>query len=80
MLDSLRPAGARASDDEDEVETEAVPESERPQFILGNEIDDDDKKEKAEVEHSENHTSASAAFEHAQHSEEGKNKGWKEAA
>jgi hypothetical protein len=82
MLDSLRPPGAR-DDDEDEHEHEheheAVPESERPQFILGNEIDTDDKREKAEVVHAENSHSGSEAFNNAQNSEEGRNKGWKEA-
>jgi hypothetical protein len=77
MLDSLRPAGARASDDDDEIETEAIPESERPQFILGN--DEDDQREKAEVQHTENSGTAGTAFDNAQQSEEGRNKGWKEA-
>jgi len=84
MLDRLRPEGARDDEDEDHLgqdhehnQHEAVPESERPQFVLENEIDDD-KKEKAEVEHAE--TAGGSAFDRAQASEEGRAKGWKEAA
>jgi hypothetical protein len=81
MLDRLRPDGARAADDEEEDEHVhdhgVVPESERPQFVLENEIDiaNDDKRE---VEHQEQ--ASSSAFDNAQQTEEGRGKGWKEAA
>jgi hypothetical protein len=81
MLDRLRPEGAQ--DDEDDLEHDhdhdhdhAVPESERPQFVLENEIDE--KKEKTEVVHQE--TASGSAFDNAQVTEEGRGKGWKEAA
>lgn len=81
MLDRLRPEGARDDEDVDDHDHEhvheAVPENERPQFVLENEIDDD-KKDKAEVEHQE--TASGSAFNNAQASEEGRAKGWKEAA
>jgi hypothetical protein len=83
MLDRLRPEGAK--DDEDEVDHdhvhehdhEVVPESERPQFVLENEVDEG-KKEKVEVDHQE--TAGGSAFDNAQVTEEGRGKGWKEAA
>lgn len=90
MLDSLRPNRGRDDDeDEDDVGVDGhthtpVPESERPQFVLGNE--DEDAKDKAEVEHRESPSApvASDAFDHAQATEEGRNnnanKGWKEAS
>lgn len=62
MLDSLRPAHAlhdEVDSDEDEAhehEVEIIPQGERPQFVLGNEvdvIDGEDKAEKGEVEHRE---------------------------
>jgi hypothetical protein len=75
MLDRLRPEGVQ--DDEDDIEHDhAVPESERPQFVLENEIDE--KKEKTEVVHQE--TASGSAFDNAQVTEEGRGKGWKEAA
>lgn len=88
MLDSLRP-NRDDEDDDERYEHEhhihtPVGESERPQFVLGNEHDDDETK-KAEVEHRE---SGSHAFDNAQASEEGRinnngsnaaAKGWKEA-
>lgn len=82
MLDRLRPEGAR-DDGEDEHEHdhehahEVVPENERPQFVLADEIDVN-KGEKAEVEHQE--TATGSAFDNAQVAEEGRGKGWKEAA
>jgi hypothetical protein len=82
MLEGLRPAGARSHDelDHDHDHVHGVDDTERPQFILGNEIEtesDKKDKEKAEVEHDEGNTSA---FNNAQTTEEGRGKGWKEAA
>jgi hypothetical protein len=82
MLEGLRPAGAHSDDelDHDHDHVYGVDDSERPQFILGDEIEtesDKKDKEKAEVEHDEGNTSA---FNNAQTAEEGRGKGWKEAA
>jgi len=76
MLDRLRPEGAQNDEDDLEHDHEHAVEPERPQFVLENEIDD--KKEKAEVEHQE--TASGSAFDNAQVTEEGRGKGWKEAA
>lgn len=80
MLDRLRPEGADDEYEHDHDHDHVVNESERPQFVLENEIDvhEHEKKEKAEVEHQE--TASGSAFENAQVSEEGRGKGWKEAA
>lgn len=84
MLDSLRPN--RGQDDDDDETDDHVHDhvhghshDERPQFVLGTE--DDETKEKAEVEHRES-PSTSSAFDNAQATEEGRNanKGWKEAS
>lgn len=79
MLEGLRPAGAHSDDEDDHVHdhVHGVDDSERPQFVLGNEIEtESDKKEKAEVEHDE----GTSAFNNAHSAEEGRGKGWKEAA
>jgi hypothetical protein len=96
MLDRLRPAGAGHGDDyesdvEDvEADLQPVAFNERPQFVLGPEVDDDDSskatdnknKEKAEVQHRENaplHNEGDLpAYDAAgRTSEEGRAKGWK---
>jgi hypothetical protein len=76
MLDRLRPEGAQDDDEDEHDHAHAVPEPERPQFVLENEIDE--KKGKVEVEHQE--TASGSGFDNAQVTEEGRGKGWKEAA
>ena len=80
MLDSLRPnRGQDDDDDETEDHVHNHLHDERTQFVLGTE--EDETKEKAEVEHRES-PSTSSAFDNAQATEEGRNgnKGWKEAS
>ncbi|KAK1925692.1 hypothetical protein DB88DRAFT_484774 [Papiliotrema laurentii] len=56
MLDRLRPHGADDDDDEGVDDREL----ERPQFVLGNEVDGDDDKDKVDVEHREHAESSSS--------------------
>jgi hypothetical protein len=91
MLDSLRPA---RSDDEDEdeadgVEVEPVPQEKRPQFVLGDEVELEEPKQRKEVDHREVFTSSQegdsvqrskgGTSEDVKEEEDGK-RGWKEVA
>lgn len=100
MLDGLRPRRARGEDDDEydyqsdgeEVDHEPVPLSERPQFVLGPEVDDGENhhprdEKKAEVQHREvaganEVPSGSSSFVGVggQAGEESRPQGWKEAA
>lgn len=82
MLDGLRPHG-RDSDDEEDYEVDGVQrgEGERPQFVLGPELDDDDKdKDKPTVEHREVAESSTPPrnAESRVSTESQRAKGWKE--
>ena len=80
MLEGLRPAGSFENDDDDD-DNETRMNDQRPQFVLGPEIDDDEDKKRS-VEHRENaETSfAETTFVESRDSHEAKrdSKGWKE--
>jgi hypothetical protein len=82
MLEGLRPAGSNDNDDdEDDDENVRRLEDERPQFVLGPEVDADEDKKRS-VEHRENaETSfAETTFVESRDSHEAKrdSKGWRE--
>jgi len=78
MLDRLRPEGADDDDedDRDDIESEPRPEPERPQFVLGPEVDED----KPSTEHREE--AESSSVQHADgrriSTGSGRAQGWKE--
>jgi len=81
MLEGLRPAGSFENDDDDDEEDHRRVQDERPQFVLGPEVDEDEDK-KQSVEHRENAESsfAETTFVESRDSHEAKrdSRGWKE--